>query len=156
MKKKQVGFLLKLLVLGVLIGAEVYLGLFVLNETESKTLKGALSKEGSQYILRWVNDDKVVQLKNFKSPLLAMAFAQSELGLVPGENPSFIGGLEHVWLRKEMGKQVMLWKTTTMDQVHRLTFYNEQHARLFLSAFKQGAYSPSPLGHAIHLKPNAN
>lgn len=156
MKKNPFGIFLKLVALGALIGAEVYVGFLFLKEPDTRALRGALSKEGPRYVLRWVNDDKSIGLKHFKSPLVATAFAQSKLGLIPGSNPSFQLGLEHVWLRKEMGKQVMLWKSAGFSQVHRLTFYNEQHAHLFMAAFKQGAYSPSPLGHAIHLKPSSN
>jgi len=152
MKKMKWLGVLKLVGLLALISLEAYWATSLLKSSENRALKGALSKEGKQYVVRWLNEDKTVGFRNFESPLFAMAFAQGELGLIPGKNPVFDDQLEHVWLRKEMGKQVMLWKTARWDQVHRLTFQNEQHARLFLAAFKQGAYSPSPLGHAIHLK----
>lgn len=151
--KSHIIFFTKLLSLIGLISAQVWLGAYLWDQWEPKTLKGALAKEGSAYVLRWLNDDKTVGVKSFSSPLLAMVFAQKELLLVPGENPRLTDSLEHVWLRKEMGKQVMLWKTLAGQQVHRLTFQNEQHANLFVASFKQGAYSPSPLGHAIYLVP---
>jgi len=144
----------KVFVLVALISVELFVGLKLISESKTKALKGALAKEGPKYVLRWLNDDKTVETKIFKSPLMAMAFAQSELQLVPGQNPLLENRVEHVWLRKEMGKQVMLWKTVNWASVNRLTFQNEQHANLFVSAFKQGAYSPSPLGHAIYLIPN--
>jgi len=119
--------------------------------TEPESVRAALSKEGSRYILRWVNTDQSVDIKVFSSPIEALDFAKSELSLLPGSNPNFNDSLENVWVREEMGRRMIFWKTWGLDMVHRLTFQDETHAAVFENAFKKGAYSPSPIGHAIYL-----
>ncbi len=127
-------------------------GLFILGfSQEAKTLRGALSKSGSHYVLRWENSDQTVGIKIFESPLSAMDFAENNLKLRPGPNSKFSDTLENLWVRREMGKQVVFWKTFGYDKVHRMTFTNESHASFFESSFKGGAYSPSPIGHAVYL-----
>ncbi|MFM8270646.1 MAG: hypothetical protein ACKN9V_10705 [Pseudomonadota bacterium] len=139
----------KLFLLAFIIGEGFVLGL-IWKQTEPITMKAALSKEGAHYILRWVNTDQTITVKIFKSPIEAIAFAKDQLNLSPGANPNLSDSLENIWTRKEIGKEVIFWKTMNFNRVHRLTFDNENHARSFIQAFKQGAYSPSPIGHAIY------
>jgi len=129
-----------------------FIGLFILGfSQEAKTLRGALSKNGNHYVLRWENSDQSVGIKTFESPLSAIDFAETNLKLRPGSNSKFYDSLENLWVRREMGKQVVFWKTFGFDKVHRMTFTNESHARFFESSFRGGAYSPSPIGHAVYL-----
>ncbi|NBX81942.1 hypothetical protein EBQ90_02505 [bacterium] len=124
---------------------------FVWKSTEPESLRAALSKEGTRYILRWENTDHSVEFKTFSSPIEALEFAQQELSLRPGVNPKFNDSLENLWVRNDMGRRMIFWKTWGFDMVHRLTFKDEAHAAVFENAFKKGAYSPSPIGHAIYL-----
>jgi len=139
----------KFLLIGLIL-SEVFLVRFIWKQTEPVTVRAALSKEGQHYVLRWVNTDQTVEVKIFSSPIQAVVFAKEQLNLKPGVNPNFNDSIENIWTRKEMGKEIVFWKTMNLDMVHRLTFLDEHHARAFVSAFKQGAYSPSPIGHAIH------
>jgi len=126
--------------------------LFFLGVSEDlKTVKGALSKSGAVYVLRWENSNHTAGLKVFESPQGAIEFAKHALNLHPGTNANFKDSLETIWVRREMGKQVMLWKTFGYEKVHRMTFSNDSHATLFETSFRGGAYSPSPIGHAIYL-----
>lgn len=139
----------KFLLITFLLLEVVVLG-FIWKQTEPVTVRGALSKEGQRYVFRWVSTDQTVGIKIFSSPLQAVAFAREQLNLEPGINPNFQDSLENIWARKEMGKEVVFWKTFNLNMVHRLTFHDENHAKTFISAFKKGAYSPSPIGHAIY------
>ena len=139
----------KLLLTAFIIG-EVLFVRFIWKQTEPVSLRAALSKEGQRYVLRWVNTDLTVEVKVFPSPIQAVSFARERLNLQPGVNPDYNDALENIWTRKEMGKEVVFWKTMNLNMVHRLTFQDENHAKTFISAFKKGAYSPSPIGHAIH------
>ena len=139
----------KLFLIGFIIG-EVFFLRFIWKQTEPVSLRAALSKEGQRYVLRWVNTDLTSEVKVFSSPIQSVAFAREQLNLKPGVNPEYNDSLENLWSRKEMGKEVVFWKTMNLNMVHRLTFQDENHARTFISAFKKGAYSPSPIGHSIH------
>ncbi|NBT59360.1 hypothetical protein EBT16_11315 [bacterium] len=139
----------KFLLVGFII-AEIFLVRFVWKKSEPFTVRASLAKEGQHYILRWVNSDKTVDIKIFESPVVALHFAREHLSMEPGTNPAFNDLLETVWARKEMSKHVVFWKTVNFNMVHRLTFDNESYAKVFISAFRKGAYSPSPLGHSIN------
>lgn len=123
---------------------------YIWKETEPTTQKGALAKVGENYVLRWVNTDQSTEVKVFSSPLQAIGFARDHLNLKPGVNPASNDLLENIWTRKNMSKHIVFWKTINLNMVHRLTFNDEHHANVFVSAFKRGSYSPSPVGHAIY------
>lgn len=142
---------MRLVLLVLVIGEAVLIG-SIWKATEPVTVRGALSKHGPHYVLRWENSDKTSETKIFSSPIEAIEFAKAYLSLAPGNNPRFEDSLENLWVRKEMGRKLVYWKTLNYTGVHRLTFDNESHAKFFESSFKAGAYSPSPIGHAIYLK----
>lgn len=119
--------------------------------SEPVSLRGSLIKDGARYILRWENSDKTIEAKEFGSPQEAVTFAKNELQLEVGANPNFSDLIENVWVRNEMGKKIVFWKTTGLPFVNRLTFTNLAHADLFEAAFRKGAYSTSPVGHSISL-----
>ena len=144
-------FILKLSLLFLTI-AEAGLVAYVWKMTEPVATRGALSKHGDVYIVRWENSDQTSEVKTFRSPEQAIEFAKVHLGLEPGANPRFNDSLENLWVREDMGKKMVFWKTLNLEMVHRLTFDNKHHAKTFESNFRKGAYSPSPIGHSIYLK----
>ncbi len=143
-KKKLIQIALVLLTLIEVAGISVFWKL-----TEPVSMKGALIKDGARYILRWENSDKTADAKEFASPQEAVDFARNELQLEVGANPNFSDSIENVWVRNEMGKKIVFWKTVGLPFVNRLTFTNLAHADLFESSFRKGAYSTSPVGHSI-------
>ncbi|NDD05147.1 MAG: hypothetical protein EB078_09580, partial [Proteobacteria bacterium] len=127
-------------------------GIFaLLKQAKPAALRGALIKNGSEYVLRWENSDKTVEAKSFVSPIVAINYAKHVLNLQPGSNPEYKDAVENVWVRKEMGKAVLLWKTAGLPWVNRLTFSEDSHIQVFEHGFKNGAYSTSPIGHSLSL-----
>lgn len=141
----------KLLLIILTVGEIALVG-YLWKMTAPLATRGALSKNGNTYVLRWENSDRTSEVKMFSSPGEAIEFAKVNLNLEPGTNPRFDDSLETLWVREEMGKKQVFWKTWQLTMVHRLTFENKNHARVFETLFRKGAYSPSPIGHAIYLK----
>lgn len=115
--------------------------------------RGYLIKLGQTYVLGWREDTGVSHQVSYDNLRAALNFARDELKLLPGRNPMLVDELEHLWTRTGAEGEILYFKTTQNTFLNRMTFASVDDARTFQRIFKQGAYSPSPLGHAINLVP---
>ena len=146
LKKKLVG-------LSVIIAIEIVLVGILWSKTTPSPNHGFIIKSGNSYVLLWRNQDNTFEGKKYGQLRDALSFAGQNLKLKAAHNPEFPGIIERVWEREDIGKHLVFWKTTELNILHRLTFQNISEARVFADAFKHGAYTTSPYGHAIFLAP---
>lgn len=118
-----------------------------------RAVKGHLVKNGQQYIVFWINDERqqaMVTMDNLDS---AMGFIRNELNLEFATHGLEHPPLEVVWLKHNLHSFSLFWKTADSGYLNRLTFVSRQEAEVFKDLFSQGAYSRSPIGHSLALKP---
>jgi len=117
-------------------------------------VKGYLVKNGKQYIVFWVNDERqqaMLALDNLES---AMSFMRDELNLDFATSAIEHPSVEAVWTKNSIGNVSLYWKTVDSDFLNRLTFASHKEAEIFRDLFSRGAYSPSPIGHSLALRPS--
>lgn len=132
---------------------EVSVGIYFWDHTKPSTLNGYLIKNGDAYVVLWKNDWNEDLLSSHASISDALRFAEKDLGLHISQTAEGNPALEHMWLRSDIGKTVLYWKTLEVEFLNRLTFKKESDALLFERIFRSGGYTPSPYGHAISLMP---
>jgi hypothetical protein len=113
---------------------------------------GYVIKNGDLYIVLWRTTQDEIRTSEYTTLTEALKFARKNLRLnVAGGPNSKV--LEHLWVRNDVGRSILYWKTLDEGYVNRLTFKKESEALLFRQAFLEGAYSTSPIGHSISLMP---
>lgn len=144
--RKVPRFIVVLLLVG-----EIFLGIGFWNRTAPVATKGYVIKNGPEYLLIWNDSDGTQGI--FRSAELGAVFeyASGKLKLQRTANPNPNDEVESIWLRKEMGRNILFWKTSRFPHINRLTFSGSDEAEAFQAAFKKGAYTPSPYGHSILL-----
>ena len=128
-------------------------GRFAWTHSEPKPQHGFLIKHGNQYVVAWKPGEFPVEMATHESLADAVRFARNELKLHSGYNPRTSLNVEHAWLRSDNGQFRLYWKSWEFPNLNRLTFQNERDALYFYNAFRSGAYTGSPIGHAIALVP---
>ena len=130
---------------------EIFLALWVYQQTEPIATRGYLIKNGLEYLLIWNVSDGTERV--VRGPELAplVRLAADKLKLVMSANPNPRDTLESVWLRQDIGRYKLFWKTLQLPYLNRLTFRGIDEAKAFEAAFRRGSYSPSPYGHSILL-----
>ena len=115
--------------------------------------RGYLSKIGREYLVAW-HDASVpnFQYATYGSLDEAILFLKGNLGLSTGHTVRPELELENVWVQDRYGSFVVFWKTEKIPFVNQISFPSEREAKFFADAFRKGAYTPSPYGHAIVLK----
>lgn len=121
-----------------------------------RAVLGFLSKSGPQYVLYWKDEENQTQLATYPDLTSAIHSVESDLGLAVAANPVANHEVENVWLNDRFGSYVLFWKRAYVGWINRITFQDKREALFFADAFKRGAYSPSPQGHAILLLPSQN
>lgn len=142
--------------LGIII-ALLFFDLFLVGyvKLESKIVaqKAFLAKHGEKFVVAYKDRDENVGVLAFDSLEEALRnLKELRLEMTPSL-ASFNFPMEHAWLRKDIGKTVLYWKFSGREDLNKITFQSEKDAEFFASAFKQGAYSPSPLGHSLYFLP---
>ncbi|NBX67917.1 MAG: hypothetical protein EBR01_03010 [Proteobacteria bacterium] len=115
-------------------------------------VRGHLVKNGNQYVVFWINDEKqqaMIALDNLSS---AVSFVRDELKLDFATNTLEHPVLESLWMKSNVESVSLFWKTTDSEFLNRLTFASYQDAEVFRDLFSRGAYSRSPIGHSLALK----
>lgn len=143
----------KLLLVLVLVVFEAGVFLYAAKHPEVKALRGYLIKSGASYHVAWRDQDLRLDSRSYPSLREALDFANNELKLSDGRNPTWDDSLEYLDVRERSGTYVVLWKTFKLQYLYQMTFFRRSEAQYFLSAFRRGHYSPSPMGHAIPLTP---
>ncbi|MFM8315287.1 MAG: hypothetical protein ACKOA8_13460 [Deltaproteobacteria bacterium] len=129
-------------------------GWVVYKPLQEKIRGGFIVKNGKNYIVFWVTDERNQRMYNEPSLKKAIQFAQDELGLEMASDRLSAYPLEFQWLKNNVSDFTFYWKTMNTDFFNRLTFTSEEEAKLFQSMVLKGAYSPSPIGHALALFPS--
>lgn len=106
-----------------------------------------LTKQNDQYILAWRNGVGTVELVQMES-LPEILRRANELQLSVAKNIDPGSSVESAWVSDRRGSYVLLWKTEN-DPLYQMSFYRESDAQFFASAFRQGAYTRSILGHSV-------
>lgn len=116
--------------------------------------KAFLSKHGEKFVIAYKDRDENVEMFSFNSLKQALEYLNVNLRVrVVPSLASLDYPIEHVWVRKDIGKSVLYWKFSGNEFLNKLTFQDERDAEFFAHAIRTGAYSPSPLGHSISLMP---
>lgn len=134
---------------------ELAVGAFYWHKSEPVATQGFLIKNGNAYIVLWKNKDRTMESMRYDSLKAALEFADQELEMAIGPNPTTQDSAQQVWMREDFGKQLVFWQTENVAELHRLTFRQAWEANIFATAFKTGAYSTSPYGHSISLIPKS-
>lgn len=132
---------------------EICVGALIWQKAKPVPAQGYVVKNGNAYLLLWRNSDKSMDSSRHNSLQEALDFADQNLGMKIGPNPTSHDAATHVWAREDHGKKMVFWETENLPVLHRLTFKRPYEASVFENAFKSGAYSTSPYGHSISLVP---
>jgi hypothetical protein len=152
--KKRCFKLFKWQILGLLlVEALVIVGWRVYDPFREKAQLGYIVKNGQRYLVLWKTASREQQIDEFQDLKDAIRFAKSELELDCAEDRLGFYPIEYSWLKPNMGGFTFYWKVLNYPFFNRLTFKMEAEAKLFQSLVQKGAYSPSPIGHAIALFP---
>lgn len=130
---------------------ECIVGCFVWKSTRPVPSQGYVVKNGSSYILLWRNNDQSMESMRHSTLQELLEYADKELLMVIGPNPTTKDFVNNVWVREERENKLVFWQSENTQMAHRLTFRRPQEASVFESAFRSGAYSTSPYGHSISL-----
>ena len=133
---------------------ELLLAALVWNHAKPQNVVvGFLVKNGSRYVIAWKDEYAGYNSRSYGTLKDALHFLNDDLKLSRGRNPIANDELEFVQLQDRFGAFVLIWKTINISILNRLTFQSEADARYFVSAFKQGGYTPSPFGHSVLFMP---
>ncbi|MSP19332.1 MAG: hypothetical protein EXR74_07150 [Bdellovibrionales bacterium] len=152
--KKRNSLIEKTLAVGFLMLIEFFaVGAYLAPPAKFKPELGYLVKSGSEYLVLWLDENREQKMITSSSLASAISFASSELFLdVSGRGVSSYQ-LESLWLKNQTDSYALYWKLLDSNFVNRLTFTSKEEAEKFESLIKLGAYSPSPIGHALSLLP---
>ena len=114
---------------------------------------GYIVKQGKHYLVYWKTDAREQFTLEASDLRTAIQFAREELNLECAKDRLATYPLEFNWLKPSLGGITFYWKTTNFDFYNRLTFTSQDEAELFQTLVKDGAYSPSPIGHSLALLP---
>ena len=114
-----------------------------------------LFKDGSRFKIAHSNEGKIFSVTEYMSLSEALENAQELYFLTLGTNPNLPLELEHAWRQNRRSSDVVYWKLLRNRFLFQMTFPNSNDATLFLSAIRQGAYTPSPFGNALLLVPGS-
>lgn len=143
----------KFLAVCFLVVFEVIVFLHATQTPHNRAMRGYLIKSGTSYHVAWRDQDLRLDLRTYPTLVEALNFANKELKLGNGPNPKWDDAVEFLDVRERAGTYVVLWKTFKYEFLNQMTFYRQADAQFFLSAFRRGHYSPSPMGHSIPLLP---
>lgn len=140
--------------LGILAGLVVLEGILaVYIRSPERVPLGFLSRSGKEYRVVWREPGEGIVERNFSALSGAIQFAEDTLNLRVGRNPKLDWELEYLDLQDRYGAYVLLWKMFEINFLFQMTFQNHKDALYFAKAFREGSYSPSPVGHSILLLP---
>ena len=151
--KKRIGLKDKWLAVSLIVAIEVIFGAVVWMRTKPIVQDGFIVKVGRQYIVMWKDMNQTPGVKVTASLDEAVSYAGKELQLKVGQNGMSPHPLEHLWMKSGLGEYTLYWKTFKVPFLNQLTFNSESEAKYYEKTFKEGGYSPSPIGHAITLVP---
>ncbi len=152
--KKRNSFIEKTLAVGFLLVLEFFaVGAYLAPPAKFKPDLGYLVKSGSEYLVLWRDENKEQKMITLSSLRSAISFASSELSLDVSGRGLSLYPLESLWLKNQTDTYALYWKLLDSNFVNRLTFTSKEEAEKFESLIKLGAYSPSPIGHALSLLP---
>lgn len=114
---------------------------------------GFLVKNGDRYVIAWIESSKEYLYMDFGNLSEALNFAKNVLNLEANGRNFGRHSMEYIEIKDRFGAFVLVWKTAEIDFLNQLTFYSQNDAHYFLSAFKKGSYSTSPFGHSVILRP---
>lgn len=137
-----------------LLGTEVLL-LTGWRRWEPRAEVGYLVKLGSRYLVAYRDQNRAMRVSEHASLESALAYSEQSLGLLRGVSATSLDDLEFTWTSKRASGFVVYWKLAYFEPLNRLTFPTERDAQYFYDAFRNGAYSRSPFGHAVLLVPSA-
>jgi len=143
----------KTVLLSVLFISELLLGAILWKRSQESIHFGFLIKNGNEYVIAWQRGEDFIKTQSCSSLGGALAFARDDLKLSASINPFPHSEVENVWFEDRFGKYLVLWTTGDMGALHHLTFRRRSDAVFFARAFRNGDYSPSPLGHSVYLRP---
>jgi len=153
--KKRCFKLFKWQILGLLfVEALVIVSWNVCDPFREKAQLGYIVKNGKKYFVLWTTTSQEQQIGEFQELNDAIRFAQRELDLECSHDRLGMYPIEYSWLKPNMGGITFYWKMVNYPFFNRLTFKSESEAKLFQELVQKGAYSPSPIGHAIALFPS--
>ena len=113
--------------------------------------EGFLVRRGAEYLIVW--GDPLLGLSTRSASTLdeALRLAANDLKLVPRQGLNEKFSLE--WSRQEQRgtSYVLFWKVQGQFPLNQISFPSQLEASFFESAFRIGAYTPSPFGHAVYL-----
>ncbi len=115
--------------------------------------KGYLVKNGKQYIVFWLNDEKQQSMVSLEKLSDALRFIHDELELEVATDRLTFHPLEVLWVKNNIDNYYLYWKTSNSQFLNRLTFVSQDEVDVFHNLFKRGAYTPSPIGHSVALAP---
>lgn len=140
--------------IGILAGLVVLEGILAVYIRSPKPITlGFLSRTGKEYKVVWREPGEGILERSFSELSRAIQFAKNTLNLRVGRNPKLDWELEYLDVQDRYGGYVLLWKTFEVNFLFQMTFQNQKDALYFAKAFREGSYSPSPVGHSILLLP---
>lgn len=121
--------------------------------TQFNVQKGFLVKDGKQYLVFWIDDERQQSIKTLPSLKEAISFAKTDLGLRIATDTLDHFPVESIWMKHNIEGYSVYWRPINTGFLNRLTFTSLDEAENFKDWFRRGAYSPSPIGHSLALIP---
>lgn len=143
---------MKIVLLALLVVGEIALFSYVWGQTKTRASVGFLVKNGTAYILGWRETGNLEE-KSYPNLAAALAAAGGELGLKFRRGGQEGTELENIWLDERPHGFIVFWKFEGSSFLNQMTFASRPDALYFAQAFRKGAYTPSPFGHAILFVP---
>jgi len=140
----------------VILGFQAFVGAYLWQSTQlPQVTLGFLSERQGHFVLAWKEGNTEMQTLEYPTLEGALAFASDHLRLTFGHNFHPGSSPENVWIQDRFGNPVVFWKTEASEKLFQMTFQSKTDAVYFARAFRQGAYTPSLIGHAIYLVPTS-
>ncbi len=116
---------------------------------------GFLVKRSDGYLVAWKTDrsNEAYRTRWYRSLPAALSFAQDELRLTTGQNPLWDEDLERLWVRDRRDAYVLYWKRLQQTDLRQMVFNRQADLVFFVDALQKGAYSPSPFGDSLFMRP---
>ena len=138
-----------------ILGIQIFVGAYLWQTTQTpRALMGFLSERKGHFILAWKEELSDLQVREYATLSGALSFASEQLSLKAGHTPRADLTPESVWINERFGNPVVFWKTDASPRLFQMTFQAKKDADFFAKAFREGSYTPSPIGHAILLTPS--
>jgi len=127
----------------------ICLGFLLAQKKQPNAAQAFLIKNEQSYYVLWISNRGDIESQQFESLTQARSFLKEDLRVRLSYRLEEISRLEYVSARHDAYASVLLWKTFDQDILQKMTFGKKDDCSFFEEAIARGAYSTSPMGHAL-------